>query len=122
MQPRIDAKRVIVINDGRLILDQPVNQLRSGLLKRKLVTLLTDAETLSLSLPGVEMKEQSPYRTVLEVNTDQTPIQAVIQACLAQARLRDLSVEDPPMDEVVQRIYAGRAEPDIEHGKEADHA
>jgi ABC-type uncharacterized transport system ATPase subunit len=40
------------------------------------------------------------------VDVDKTPIEAVVQAALKASRLNDLTVEDPPMEEIVQAIYA----------------
>jgi hypothetical protein len=43
---------------------------------------------------------------VLEVDTSSTPVDALVQAALSATRLEDLSVEDPPMEEIVKAIYA----------------
>lgn len=102
--------RVIVISDGRLLLDRPVRELR-GVIKRKLVTLHTVDPDLRLTLAGVRVVEAAAHRTVLEVDTDVTPVEAVVAAAIAAGRLRDLSVEDPPMEEVIKLIYANGAGP-----------
>ena len=34
-------------------------------------------------------------------------VEQVVQAALKASRLRDLTVEDPPMEEIVKAIYAG---------------
>ena len=101
--------RVIVIHQGRLLLDQPVRELRRTYIRRKIVTLLTAESDIELSLPGVHTVEQAPHRTVLRVDVERTPIDQVVQAAMDASRLRDLTVEDPPMEEIVQHIYA-RAE------------
>jgi len=98
--------RVIVVHRGGLLLDQPVSELRKGYIRRKVVTLLTAEPTIELALPGVKLIEQVPHRTVVEVDTDETPVDEVVAAALGASRLRDLTVEDPPMEEIVQAIYA----------------
>jgi len=105
--------RVLVIHDGRLLLDRPVGELRRTYLRRKVVTLATAEPRVDVRLPGVTVREASPHRTVLEVDTATTPVEAVIQAALAATRLEDLTVEDPPMEEIVKAIYAsaGRVAP-----------
>jgi ABC-2 type transport system ATP-binding protein len=70
------------------------------------VTLLTAEERIALALPGVTVVEEAPHRTVLEVDVEKTPIEAVVQAALRASRLHDLTVEDPPMEEIVKAIYA----------------
>jgi ABC-2 type transport system ATP-binding protein len=98
--------RVLVIHRGRLLLDRPVAELRKSYIRRKRVTLLTAEEEIAISLPGVEVVERVPHRTVLEVDVDRTPVEAVVAAGLRASRLRDLTVEDPPMEEIVSAIYA----------------
>ena len=97
--------RVIVINEGRLVLDQPVRELRRTFIRRKLVTLLTAEESIDLDLAGVRPVDRAPYRTVLEIDTSQIEIGDVVQRALERSKLRDLTVEDPPMEEIVQEIY-----------------
>ena len=100
------CERVIVIHHGRLLLDEPVERLRREYIRRKLVTLRTAEERIALELPGVEVVRQSPHLTELEVDVDRTPVEAVVQAALRASRLHDLTVEDPPMEEIIQEIYA----------------
>ena len=57
-------------------------------------------------MPGVHVVERAPHRTGLEVDVKVTPVEAVVQAALRASRLRDLTVEDPPMEEIVKAIYA----------------
>ena len=108
--------RVVVINHGRLLLDAPITALRSTFIRRKLVTLQTAEPTVTLSLPGVRVLDQRPHRTELEVDTDLTPVGAVVSAVLECSRLRDLTIADPPMDEVVQAIYRQADDPPARTG------
>jgi len=98
--------RVIVIHHGKLLLDEPVAELRRAWIRRKRVTLLTAEAEVAFELPGTTLLEHAPHRTVLEVDVDATPVEAVVQAAMRTARLRDLTVEDPPMEEIVKAIYA----------------
>jgi ABC-2 type transport system ATP-binding protein len=98
--------RVLVIHEGKLLLDRGVADLRRTYIRKKVVTLLTAEARIALALPGVTVTEEAPHRTVLVVDVDQTPIEAVVHAALKASRLRDLTVEDPPMEEIVQAIYA----------------
>jgi len=98
--------RVLVIHNGRLLLDKPIADLRKSYIRRKVVTLLTAEERITLALPGVAVTEEAPHKTVLEVDVEKTSIEAVVQAALKASRLNDLTVEDPPMEEIVQAIYA----------------
>jgi ABC-2 type transport system ATP-binding protein len=99
------CERVIVINAGRIVLDRPTAELRR-FIARKLVTLQSQAPTLDLELPGVTRRPAEPHTTILEIDTRQARVDAVIAAALALGGIEDVTVEDPPMEEVVHEIYA----------------
>jgi len=100
------CERVIVINAGRIVLDQPTDQLRRRFIARKLVTLQSLAPSLAIELPGVTRRPSEPHTTVLDIDTRETRIETVIAAALALGGIEDVTVEDPPMEEVIHEIYA----------------
>jgi ABC-2 type transport system ATP-binding protein len=100
------CERVIVINAGRIVLDQPTDQLRRRFIARKLVTLRSQSPTLSLEMPGVSRRPSEPHTTVLDIDTRETRIETVVAAALALGGIDDVTVEDPPMEEVIHEIYA----------------
>jgi ABC-2 type transport system ATP-binding protein len=98
--------RVIVIHHGRLLLDQSTAKLRASFIGRKRITVHSAAERLELELPGVAVVGRVPHRTQLDVDLGRATIEQVVQALLARTALEDLSIEDPPMEEIVRAIYA----------------
>jgi ABC-2 type transport system ATP-binding protein len=97
--------RVIVINEGRIVVDQPTDQLRREFLGHRLVTLRSVAPELVLSLPGVVRRPSEPHVSIFEVDTRATRVDAVVEAALAMGGIEDITIEDPPMEEVVRAIY-----------------
>lgn len=98
--------RVIVIHRGKLVIDGPLGELRRNYLRRKRLTLRSDRDQIPLALPGVTELSRSAGQSVFEVDLDVIPIAAVIQAALGTCQLRDVSVEDPPLEEVIRVLYA----------------
>ena len=99
------CQRVIVIHGGRVASDGSIAELRRGYLSGKRVRLASERERLFFDLPGVRVLAESPHRCELEVSADVTPVGAVIEAALRQGSLRDLTIEDAPLDEVLQTFY-----------------
>ena len=97
--------RVIVINRGRIIVDQPTDQLRSQFLARKRVILRSLAPSLTIALPGVTIVPSEPHSTILEIDTAAVRVEQVIAAALALGGIEDITIEDPPMEEVIREIY-----------------
>jgi len=101
------CERAIVIHEGRLLLDRPVSALRSTWLRRKVVTLVTQEREPALLFDGVTVRTSEPHRLVLELDLDRVPVDRVVAEALRSLHLDDLTVEDPPMEEIVKALYAG---------------
>jgi ABC-2 type transport system ATP-binding protein len=98
--------RVIVIHRGRLLWDGRIAELRRSYLTAKRVTVWSDAERLELAMPGVRVLATGSYRTELEVELEITSLGRVVDAALRQGAVRDLAVEDAPLDAVIRALYA----------------
>ncbi|MDD3019958.1 MAG: ATP-binding cassette domain-containing protein [Alphaproteobacteria bacterium] len=101
--------RVIVIDHGRIVTDKPVRDLRSGFIKEKIVTLAMKESSIELSMGGVNIVEMSPHHLQLLVDTSQTSVEFLLQHAMQKSSLIDITVEDPPMEEIIKAIYANGA-------------
>ena len=98
--------RVIVMHRGRLLWDGPIAALRRSYLKTKRIIVWSETDRLEIALPGVRVVSSCPYRTELEVEIGTTQLGAVVDAALRNGGIRDLVVDDAPLDEVVRALYA----------------
>jgi ABC-2 type transport system ATP-binding protein len=103
------CERVIVINEGRIVVDQTVTELRRRYLGRKVVTIQSTVPVVSVDLPGVTRRKSEAHTTVLDVDTARVRIEQVVAAALAVGGIDDVAIEDPPMEEVIHEIYAAHA-------------
>jgi ABC-2 type transport system ATP-binding protein len=101
--------RVIVIDHGRLLLDEPLEGLRRDFLQRRSIRLVTAEEHPHLDIPGVTIATAEPYRLTMSLDTSVTPVEKVVAAALARLSLRDIVIENPPLEEVIKAIYRGSA-------------
>ena len=99
------CERVIVLDNGEIVRDCPLEKLRSEYVRRKIVTLSSDQKELSLGLSGIEILENSNYIFKCEVDLKSTPIDQVIHAALKKCSIKDVTIEDPSMEEIIQNIY-----------------
>ena len=98
--------RVIVINQGRIVVDQPTEQLRRRFLAHKLVTLHAPARRVEIDLPGVTRRASAPHLDVFEIDTRRVRVEQALAAALDGGGVEDITIEDPPMEEVIREIYA----------------
>lgn len=98
--------RAIIIDEGRLVTDTPVSDLRHNTLKKRIITLrLRDGFTPLSPAQGVTILTQSTHHLTLEVDTGLTSTDAVIREILDHGKIADLSIEDQPMEDIIQNIY-----------------
>jgi ABC-2 type transport system ATP-binding protein len=98
--------RVIVIHGGRLLWDGPIVDLRRRYLTTKRVTIWSEAERLHIDEPGVRVMTSGGFRTELEVTLAVTTVGHAVDAALQHGTVRDLAVEDAPLDAVIRALYA----------------
>ncbi|WP_445632319.1 ATP-binding cassette domain-containing protein [Nostoc sp. DSM 114161] len=103
------AQRVVVINHGRVVLDDKVSAMRRQYLGSKILSVKFHTSPAEISLPGVTQLKAGEYSLKLEVNTRITPIETVMTEILQAGSVADIAIEDPPLEEVIAHIYAQAA-------------
>jgi len=99
------CKRAMVINHGHVILDGRVSTLKRDYLHVKTISLKLGEAWQGFELPGVEVLKQKGYGVKLRVDTRTAPIELVIGQLLARYSIADINVDNPPMEEIIARIY-----------------
>ena len=100
------AMRAIVINHGSVIYDDEVAAMRRALLSTKLVEVGLSAPTRLAAIDGVSVLEHSETAVKLVVDTTKTSIRQVLDELLDGLPVADISVVDPPLEQVIASIYA----------------
>jgi ABC-2 type transport system ATP-binding protein len=96
--------RLLIIDQGRLIFDGPVAQIRECDVERTLVVDL-EAPQQPLAVKGVEEVRAVGRRQWLRFRRDRVSAAALIAQVAAVAPVVDLAVEGTPIEEIVRRIY-----------------
>jgi ABC-2 type transport system ATP-binding protein len=99
------ARRAIVINHGSVIYDDAVAVMRRTLLGTKLVEVGLDRPCAPVDLVGVSVLEHTDASLRLVVDTSTTSISTVLDAVLEGRSVADISVVDPPLEQVISEIY-----------------
>jgi len=108
------CRRIMIIDHGRLLYDGPLGLLKQKLLRTKQVKFAVKdseqaARVAALERAGYacEALDELTYR----IRFDRTQVQTavLVQQILSSVEVRDLIIEDEPIEEIVKRIYAGQA-------------
>ena len=83
------CERVIIINKGKIIFDDSISTLKDSFLRKKYIEITTDT--------GEKIRT--------EVNTKKTPVNKAIDELVNKYHVIDMTVENPPMEEIIKEIY-----------------
>jgi ABC-2 type transport system ATP-binding protein len=105
------CKRVIVVNHGSIILNTSVSTLRRRYLQHKIIDLkLQDPVPPEvLAIPGATILKSSTYGVKLEVDTAAVTMEQIISALVSHHKVADITIEDPPMEQIIAEIYGQAA-------------
>lgn len=107
--------RAIVINYGRIVFDDRVELMKMRFLTQKTVRLVLQEAPGDMELVGVKVLERSGVNLSLSVDMGLTTIEAALSQIIAEHRIVDVTVEDPPMEEIITRMYGGFDEEATRH-------
>lgn len=99
------CKRAIVINHGEIILDERVSRMKREYLTYKTVELRLREICDLLPLPGVRILKQTANGLKLNVDTSVIGMEEVLGQLVACCKIGDVTIEDPPMEEIIAKIY-----------------
>ncbi|MFO0865359.1 MAG: ATP-binding cassette domain-containing protein [Gemmataceae bacterium] len=98
------CKRVLVITHGKLVYDGPLSGITEQFGRDKLVHLQfeDDAVPQDLDRFGAVFKREGP---TVDLRVDRAKVAEVLAALLDRYTVLDVSVQDPPLDQVIARVF-----------------
>lgn len=102
------CERVLVINHGRIIYDGKLSQITERFGRDKIVKLQFSDDTTpeALTRYGEIVSHQGP---VVELKVDRRRLAQTLDHILDRYDVLDLTVQDPPLEQVIARVFAESA-------------
>jgi len=102
--PDVEAlcRRVIVIHHGHILFDGELQALVQQFSSHKTITVQVADETPDLR-PYGEIVATDEGRVTLRVH--KASVARVVQRLLAEQRIADLTIEDPPIEQVIEQVF-----------------
>ncbi len=104
------CKRVVLIHSGKLVFDGELSRLTEKIEPYKLVNISIgenqkqpDFSSTAYPGNGVSIVEQDDHRLVVRVKKEETA--QVVSHIMNTVSITDLTVEDSPIDAVIDRVY-----------------
>jgi ABC-2 type transport system ATP-binding protein len=104
---------MLIIDHGHVIYDGSVEAIKDRFGGERTLVVDLEEEAAPLVVPGATVTRVDGPRQWLRFYRGETTAAAVISAVAETGRLRDLTIEEPAIEDIVRRIYEG------EHAGEA---
>jgi len=100
------CKRVIIVNHGQIVYEDKVSNLKRKFLTSKLVEVRYAQEvSKAFHVEGTEMIKVGQYGVKLRFDSHQTPVEKVLSHLTDAGSVVDITISDPPLEEVIAKIY-----------------
>lgn len=104
------CRRAVVIDHGTVVLDSPVEKLKSEYLGKKLIEVTFSAQQSIPQLEGVlSATENGGQKSTLTVDTAIRPIGEVMERLSAMGNVVDITISNPPMEDIIAAIFQKEA-------------
>ncbi len=98
--------RTIIVNHGKIIIDLKTADLKKQYLNKKMITILfADNTLLDLSREGITIEKNKKGEAIFTVDTTVVSIEDILKDILHNRNIEDVTIEDPPLEEIIGRIY-----------------
>lgn len=98
------TERILLIGKGQILLDGPLSALRSRSSSRRTLTVSYTGDRLP-ACEDIVIEEDKGGRAVLSIDTGVLSVSEAIARLSAQTELRDVSVAEESIDELVASLY-----------------
>lgn len=99
------CERLVIIDEGRVVLDGSLGEFKERFGFERIVVVDLDTAAEPLEIDGVEVVEHNGPRQHLRFDRRERSATDVLAAVAAQHPIRDVSIAEPTIEELIHRFY-----------------
>lgn len=98
------CKRAIIINHGEVVLNEKIKSLKYDYLNKKVIHIKYQEE---VNLEGISANiiKSKGNAVKVQVDTSREDIEEVLTTLIKCGRVNDITISEPPMEEIISHIY-----------------
>lgn len=101
------CKRIIVINEGMVITDRSIDEIKSKYLSKKIITMYYDVDVTDLKIERPIISRNS-NEIVFAIDTSKEKMGETISYFTSLANVADIQIDATPLEDVIRNIYEKR--------------
>ncbi len=101
------CKRAIIINHGSLVYDGSIEKLKSAYIHKKLIEIVSESSLILPKKEGITVLKKAKFSASLEIDLRKNDLKETINLLLKKNAIIDITIEEPPVEEIIERIYRG---------------
>lgn len=98
------CKRIIIVNDGQIVMDDSMEHLKYHYLNKKIVEMKLHRETTLTAVEGITVLKEKDGYMKLEINTGVIRINDVLGHINAEY-VEDINISNIPLENIIRDIY-----------------
>lgn len=100
------CRRVIMIDNGDIVIDQSINSLKRGHLATKIIRVRLETAVAALpNIAGAQILKHKGAGIKIALDTAQLSIDELYMRLRELAPIADITIGDPPLEDVIANIY-----------------
>lgn len=100
------CKRVIIINDGRVVLDDSMSNLKYNYLNKKIIEVKMKEKVNLSDEDGITVLKDKGYSLKLSIDVSKKSVSDVIKM-LDTDKIIDINISNEPLENIIANIYKG---------------
>ena len=97
--------RIMVIGEGQILSDSTLDELRARVSSERRLIVDLEEENTQIEFPEARLIECDGHRVRLGFDPQRVPAAELIGQITARYAVRDLFVENPPIEEIIAQLY-----------------
>ena len=100
------CKRVVIINDGKIVMDDSMTNLKYHYMDKKVVEVKVKKKVDFSNAKGINVLKEKDNSLKFEIDTKETDLSAVLQL-INPENIVDINISNTPLEEIISTIYKG---------------
>lgn len=101
------CNRIIVINEGKVITDSSIEDIKTKYLSKKIITMYYDEDITSFNF-DYDIISREDNQIKIAVDTNKEKIGDILSYFTSVGNVVDIQIESTPLEEVIRKIYEKR--------------